>query len=184
MFYGGSFLEDNLKYRRLVGEDRTSSSKTSFKTLIPPSLLLPPLLLPLLPLLRSCRRATRGRFFLSREASARPRRHHRYNHHHHQLHRRHGHLTVNESTRKLGGQFRIHIGERSWYESRYIFTEREKDPTWQPARAMAEVVMAVAAAVVVAVLVAMAVDVAGAMTRVDAVETVAGGGGGGRVPAN
>lgn len=49
---------------------------------------------------------------------------------------------------------------------------------------MAEVVMAVAAAVVVAVLVAMAVDVAGAMTRVDAVETVTGGGGGGRVPAN
>lgn len=49
---------------------------------------------------------------------------------------------------------------------------------------MAEAVMAVVAAAVVAVLVAMAVDVAGAMTRVDAVETVIGRGGGGRVPAN
>lgn len=94
---------------------------------------------------------------------------------------------MNESTRKLGGQFRfrIHIDERrSWYESRYIFTEREKDSTCHRAARMAEAVMAVVAAAVVAVLVAMAVDVAGAMTRVDAVETVIGRGGGGRVPAN
>lgn len=99
---------------------------------------------------------------------------------------------MNESTRKLGGQFRfrIHIDKRrSRYESRYIFTEREKDSTCHRAARMAEVVMAeavmaVVAAAVVAVLVAMAVDVAGAMTRVDAVETVIGRGGGGRVPAN
>lgn len=81
MIYGGSFLEDSLKYRRLAGEDRTSSSETprvllSFLLLL---LLLPlllrllllPLFLPLpflLVLFRSAvshgsRGSARGRFF-------------------------------------------------------------------------------------------------------------------------